>query len=200
MYIPVSRSPSWAQGSVTLTKSPAPTRRLTLLLRPQNKPSSQVPAVACTSSGERIKSCMKKSTAACSQSGKVPRFVHFGATLEHTRWFYKSETPKHASADPRFESSPDHEPCADKFRLVAVRKPSPSFSPFEPSPVVLETVEYAKGVLTGTVKVHNLAFEKHVSVRLTTDEWKTVEDVTADFVRSVAPVDGVRPSVDRFRF
>ncbi|ORX68686.1 hypothetical protein DL89DRAFT_293898 [Linderina pennispora] len=174
-------------------------RRLTLILRPQNKPTPHLPSVACTASGKRIKSCMKKSSSVCGQSGKVPRFVHFGATLEHTRWFYKSETPKHASADPRFESQ-DHETCGDELRLVPLRKPSPSFSPFEPSPVVLESVEYARGTLTGTIKVHNLAFEKQVSVRLTTDEWKTVVDVTAEFLRSVAPVDGVRPGVDRFRF
>ncbi|KAJ1803532.1 hypothetical protein LPJ56_006936, partial [Coemansia sp. RSA 2599] len=140
----------------------------------------------------------------------IPRFVHFDAKLEHIRWFYKTESPEHASRDPVFTDSSVSPPTGHQQQplesamqpvvLTAIRKPTPSFSAFEPSPVVLESVSYAAGSLTGTVKVHNLAFEKSVVIRMTRDHWKTVEDVSATFVRSVVGVDGSRPGVDRFRF
>ncbi|KAJ2390846.1 protein phosphatase 1, regulatory subunit, partial [Coemansia sp. RSA 2603] len=84
--------------------------------------------------------------------------------------------------------------------LTPIRKPTPSFSVFELSPVVLESVSYAAGTLSGTIKVHNLAFEKSVTVRITMDNWRSFEDVPATFIRSIIGVDGSRPGVDRFRF
>ncbi|KAJ1904365.1 hypothetical protein LPJ81_002534 [Coemansia sp. IMI 209127] len=68
------------------------------------------------------------------------------------------------------------------------------------SPVVLEAVKYTSKTLVGTIKVHNLAFEKHVLVRLTKDGWKTVENVQASFLRVITGTDGSRPGIDRFRF
>ncbi|KAJ1966490.1 hypothetical protein GGI12_000065 [Dipsacomyces acuminosporus] len=139
---------------------------------------------------------------------RVPRFVHFSADLEHMRWFYKDDTPRHVSRDPGFDASPankqahEHAPthAQTAIQLTAIRKPLPSFSPYEASPVALEAVEYASATLVGTVKVHNLAYEKSVVVRVTMDGWKSVSDISAAFVRSIAGVDGCRPGVDRFRF
>ncbi|KAJ2647127.1 hypothetical protein IWW40_004925 [Coemansia sp. RSA 1250] len=76
----------------------------------------------------------------------------------------------------------------------------PKFSCFEDSAVVLETVDYANNSLHGTIKVHNLAFKKDIFVRMTTDGWKTFEDVPAVFQRSISSVDGNRPGLDRFSF
>ncbi|KAJ2618786.1 hypothetical protein GGI26_006347 [Coemansia sp. RSA 1358] len=162
--------------------------------------------------GQIVKPCIKnipspKQTAASRQCNKanVPRFVHFGPELEQTRWFFKADSPKCASSDPIFDtlsSSSDHNTIksAPTTSLTHIRGPSPSFSAYEESPVVLETLEYADNRLSGTVKVHNLAFEKSVTVRMTKDGWKTVEDVHATFLRSIVAVDGSRPGVDRFHF
>ncbi|KAJ2386255.1 protein phosphatase 1, regulatory subunit [Coemansia sp. RSA 2611] len=127
----------------------------------------------------------------------APRFVHFGSDSKQVRWFYKSEPSMNAASDPDF-NDPVHTSCT--AIMTPIRKPAPMFSHYEASPVVLETVEFADQTLCGTIKVHNLAFEKQVFVRMTTDEWKTAEDIPAAFQRSITGVDSNCPGVDRFRF
>ncbi|KAJ2659477.1 hypothetical protein IW148_004210 [Coemansia sp. RSA 1199] len=84
--------------------------------------------------------------------------------------------------------------------MTPIRKPAPTHLHFEPPPVVLESVDYAHKALYGTIKVHNLAFEKHIFVRTTKDDWKTIEDIPAVFQRSISGADGSRPGLDRFSF
>ena len=48
-------------------------------------------------------------------------------------------------------------------------------------------VRESEDIVVGTVKVRNIAFHKEVIVRLTSDEWKTHEDVFCTFVNNNTP-------------
>ncbi|KAJ2559443.1 hypothetical protein EV175_000336 [Coemansia sp. RSA 1933] len=152
---------------------------------------------------------------------RTPRFVHFGADLEYVRWFLKAQSPRSASQDavpdyfsasedehnqpalPQTAQAADTKPAT--VRLTSVRRPSPSFTIFEESPVVMERVELAdnrrsSAALRGTIKVHNIAFEKCVSVRYSFDQWRTAEETSASYIRTLLDSQGSRPGVDRFVF
>ncbi|KAJ2401229.1 hypothetical protein GGI23_001534 [Coemansia sp. RSA 2559] len=155
---------------------------------------------------------------------RTPRFVHFGADLEYVRWFLKAQSPQSASHDAvpdYFSASEDeHSQSPSSFcqqaaaqtdsrpatvRLTSVRRPSPAFTLFEESPVVVERVELAdnrrsSAALRGTVKVHNIAFEKSVSIRYSFDQWRTAEETTASYIRTLLDNQSSRPGVDRFVF
>ncbi|KAF8131501.1 carbohydrate-binding module family 21 protein [Boletus edulis] len=77
--------------------------------------------------------------------------------------------------------------------------PTKSFPvPSNPSPsadLLLESLNLSsssststttKHVLTGSILVCNLAFEKHVAVRFTLDDWETVSEVGAHYVESLS--------------
>lgn len=55
-------------------------------------------------------------------------------------------------------------------------------------------------VVLGTVKVRNLAFEKDVIIRTTSDNWKTYEDVYCTYVPNSPPSHGVTILYDTFSF
>ncbi|KAJ2104692.1 hypothetical protein GGI16_002672 [Coemansia sp. S142-1] len=204
MYFPSSRPSPRCYGSTTITMNPS-SRPLTLVLQS----AAQKPQVKCaptTAPHSAIKPCIKKRSSAAAQLAPVPRFVHFDTQLEHTRLFYKSDSPKSAACDPA-PASQIHDTAphtayaaAAPLRLVPVRRPASSLVPYEDAPVVLESVELAGLALTGCIKVHNLAYEKAVTVRLTRDNWRTAEDVPATYLRSIVGADRRRPGVDRFAF
>ncbi|KAF8553951.1 hypothetical protein OG21DRAFT_1509481 [Imleria badia] len=50
----------------------------------------------------------------------------------------------------------------------------------------LSTSLTTKPSLTGSILVRNLAFEKHVAIRFTVDDWRTVSEVTAHYVDSLS--------------
>ncbi|KAJ2551900.1 hypothetical protein EV175_003516 [Coemansia sp. RSA 1933] len=201
-------------SSVSTTVAAQPPMKL-VLQAASSPPVSQTNIIR-TSNGQIVKSCLKKQCSAkqpsngqyqqqsrIQQTSDMPRFVHFSADLVKTRWFSKAEPSQCASRDPplyKFHSISDIT-AAPSLVLTPIRSPSPLFSSFEESPVVLETVRYTNNALAGTIKVHNLAFEKHLLVRLTRNGWKTVEDdVQATFLRTITGTDGNRPGIDRFRF
>jgi Carbohydrate/starch-binding module (family 21) len=53
--------------------------------------------------------------------------------------------------------------------------------------------------LNGTVIVENLAYEKHVGIRYTLDEWQTTNDIQAKYSNSLGQ-DGRKFNLDRFNF
>ncbi|KAJ2783671.1 Protein phosphatase 1 regulatory subunit 3B [Coemansia javaensis] len=129
-----------------------------------------------------------------------PRFVHFSADLERIRRFRRADPPSCAAAEPASDTTPRCPDMPALARLVPIRAPAPQFALYEPAPVVLEDVWLAGQAVCGTIKVHNLAFEKHVFVRATTDDWRSAADTPATFKRVVSGADGCRPGLDRFDF
>ncbi|KAJ2160967.1 hypothetical protein GGF46_001826 [Coemansia sp. RSA 552] len=156
---------------------------------------------------------------------RTPRFVHFGADLECVRWFLKAQSPKAVREDavPDYCSASEDDSSSGSrhrrrrlqaeaqrtstVRLTPLRRPTPSFAAFEESPVVVEQVELAdsnrsSAALRGTIKVHNIAFEKVIAVRYSLDQWRTTHEVAATFGRTLAAGQqgSGRPGVDRFAF
>ena len=66
--------------------------------------------------------------------------------------------------------------------------------------VVLERAQMVcdSDLLTGVVRVQNTAYEKHVVIRYTLNDWETFSDLKADWEESV--LENNRPETDRFRF
>ncbi|KAJ2664364.1 hypothetical protein IWW48_000882 [Coemansia sp. RSA 1200] len=192
-------------------------------LRKRSATTSDLPALQVSSPASPC-----SSSADCSSPSpdmRTPRFVHFGADLECVRWFLKAQSPRSACRDavPDYFSASEDElsrratPSAasvssaasskpETVRLTSVRRPAPSFTLFEESPVVIERVELAdnrrsSASLRGSVKVHNIAFEKCVSVRYSFDQWRTAEETNATYSRTLLDSQGsTRPGVDRFAF
>ncbi|KAJ2652727.1 hypothetical protein IWW40_000838 [Coemansia sp. RSA 1250] len=195
---------------------------------PHNKQQKQraaymPPAIVRKDSGEIVRPCLRKHSSTpvtpserstSPMPMRPPRFVHFGADLENIRWFFKGQCPQQVredamsdccsgvSEDERSESVARQ---PESVRMTALRRPAPSFAVFEDSPVVVEQVELAdrragSATLRGTVKVHNIAFEKDVAVRYSFDQWRTAAEVSAAYSRTLAEQQGERPGVDRFAF
>ena len=61
--------------------------------------------------------------------------------------------------------------------------------------VCLENIVFSTFAIAGTVKVRNLAFAKDVRVRYTLNEWRTYQDIWADYVP-----DSSNGKTDRFQF
>ncbi|KAI9501504.1 putative phosphatase regulatory subunit-domain-containing protein [Coemansia spiralis] len=188
------------------------------------------PDVLRKDSGEVVRPCLRRrsATTACitttptpeavNSGMRTPRFVHFGADLECVRWFLKAQCPKSVCEDamPDYFSASEDERSKKNMsraesernstvRLTMVRRPMPSFAVFEESPVVIERVELENNkrcaaTLRGTIKVHNIAFEKNVVVRYSFDQWRTVEEAPATYARTLLDSQGNRPGVDRFTF
>ncbi|XP_028990634.1 protein phosphatase 1 regulatory subunit 3C-B-like [Betta splendens] len=62
--------------------------------------------------------------------------------------------------------------------------------------VCLETCHVQEHLLSGTVQVHNISFEKLVSVRITFDSWHSFEDVKCQYLNNVYG----GPDTDTFSF
>ncbi|KAJ2731578.1 hypothetical protein IW152_004446 [Coemansia sp. BCRC 34962] len=182
------------------------------------KAAGSAPAIVRNNSGEIVRPCLRNhvsSTPVCQQPMRTPRFVHFGADLECVRWFLKAQSPRSVCEDAMPEWGCPTDDVArvsqaeaertSTVRLTGIRRPSPSYAVYEPLEVVLERVELAStqrsaATLRGTVKVHNVAFEKSVVVRYSFDQWKSAHEAIATFSRTLLEPQAGRPGVDRFVF
>lgn len=138
----------------------------------------------------------------------APKNVHFPDTdigLASIRIFSRS-------ARPAAVSTPDDETETEAEDQPSTGFPFPKFSSTTPNfeidtatssvvpvtnypphaNILIESLAFSqassKGVnphLSGTLLVRNLAYEKHVAVRFTLDEWQTVSEVRAQYVTSV---------------
>ncbi|KAJ1726952.1 hypothetical protein LPJ61_004850, partial [Coemansia biformis] len=197
--------------------------RLSQHKQPRAKPAP--PPIVRKDSGEVVRPCLRKRSATAPAADRcpspaamrTPRFVHFGTDLERVRWFLKAQSPRAVCEDAvldacaasederRVPTPPVRAERPPTVRLSAIHRPAPSFAAFEQSPVVVERVVLAdprrcSAALRGSIKVHNLAFEKDVAVRYSLDQWRTAHEVPATFSRMLAAAQSGRPSVDRFEF
>ncbi|KAJ3128968.1 Protein phosphatase 1 regulatory subunit 3E, partial [Irineochytrium annulatum] len=93
-----------------------------------------------------------------------------------------------------------------KWEIVS-RHPSPSTSHplVHGAPLALDSLRLDESapsnpVLRGTILVRNLAYEKNVVVRHTSDSWRTSNDTPASFEAVVTPTVQSSPGLDRFSF
>jgi hypothetical protein len=141
-------------------------------------------------SGEAVKSSLRPSTSS-STSAKA---VHFSEDLEQIRHFLQSKCTASISAD----SSQTDEAQKYTSTLPAPSKISPcQYTRWEVISYNLHRgsrdrdfvqlhefhLSSDRQSLIGAVAVANIAFEKRVSARFTTDNWQTVSEVTAEFER-----------------
>jgi hypothetical protein len=138
----------------------------------------------------------------------APKNVHFPDTeigLASIRLFSRSARPIAVSTpDDETETEGEDQPSTG-FPFPKVPSAVPNFEmdtaissvvPVRNHPphanILIEALTFSqaslKGVnpyLSGTLLVRNLAYEKHVAVRFTLDEWQTVSEVRAQYVSSV---------------
>ncbi|KAJ2754736.1 hypothetical protein GGI19_002178, partial [Coemansia pectinata] len=178
------------------------------------KAASSAPSIVRNNSGEIVRPCLRTPSTPVSQAMRTPRFVHFGTDLECVRWFLKAQSPRSVSEDAMPEWVSDEHVArvtqaeaerTSTVRLTGIRRPAPSYAVYEPSAVVLERAELAStqrsaATLRGTIKVHNVAFEKSVVVRYSFDQWKSAHEATASYSRTLLEAQAGRPGVDRFVF
>ncbi|NXH44394.1 PPR3C phosphatase, partial [Dicaeum eximium] len=77
----------------------------------------------------------------------------------------------------------------EKNLILGFPQPSADYLDFrnhlQTNLVCLETCTLQEKVLSGTVKVKNMSFEKKVQVRITFDTWKTYKDVECVYMKNV---------------
>ncbi|KAI8378934.1 putative phosphatase regulatory subunit-domain-containing protein [Blakeslea trispora] len=111
---------------------------------------------------------------------KSVRFCDSGS-LENVRLFLKTQMPKACQSDP---------PLQPTFSLHRTNWPSKTSNHH----VQLQQIELKQGQnnrvrLDGLVRAANLAFEKHVVVHYTLDNWTTVQTTDCSFQRSTGTWD-----------
>lgn len=175
--------------------------------------STPKPPMIRKKSGELVRPALRARPRPTSMPG-TPTFakaVHFNSQLEQVRHFLQLDMPVAVSAG----SSPVENYDGDTefpfgFEDPLTRRQSSEWEveitnfPDAPEarkdlPVRLERVYLSsdKKSLIGVLTVANIAFHKHVVARFTTDYWKTVSEVVAEYNN-----DGrsTQPGYDRFHF
>ncbi|PCH34353.1 hypothetical protein WOLCODRAFT_87441 [Wolfiporia cocos MD-104 SS10] len=212
---PPSRSPSPSSTTSTRTPASSlprtPSTPIILSngkpLKPSLKSSSSSPNIA----GLAPTRTHARAQSAPSTPAPTHKNVHFAeknAGLETVRVFSRSGKPASLSKPPgdETETETEAEPSypfpsvhaseklyeIDDSAARSTTVPAPTYtasnSPAAYSHVVLETLALPRTSppsLRGTVLARNVAFEKHVAVRFTLDDWQTTSEVTARYVVSL---------------
>jgi len=174
------------------------------------------PQMIWKKSGELVRSALRPSSRRRPSSMPgTPTFskaVQFDSHLEHVRHFLQVDRPLAVSAGSspveNYESDTEYPfngddgsaPRSPPFEWEIVVNNFPVDSPDRTAqPVRLERVWLStdQKCLIGSVVVANLAFQKYVACRFTFDYWKTMSEVTAEYMSEMRPVE--RP-VNRERF
>ncbi|KAK2601979.1 protein phosphatase regulator gac1 [Conoideocrella luteorostrata] len=173
------------------------------------------PQMVRKKSGELVRPALRGHRRPSSMPG-TPVFskaVHFDSHLEHVRHFLQVDRPLAVSAgsSPAENYESDSEYPFPGGGRVAKTPPyewelnTPNF-PHDSlvrrsMPVRLEKVWLSSDQksLLGSVAVANLSFQKSIVCRFTTDYWKTVSEVSAEYSHEIRPREGPQ-SHDRFTF
>ncbi|KAI9486321.1 MAG: putative phosphatase regulatory subunit-domain-containing protein, partial [Benjaminiella poitrasii] len=142
---------------------------------------------------------------------KPKKSVRFcdNASLESVRLFLKSQMPKACRSDPVCPKHYTYRLRLPNWLLTSPRG-SGSNNGRIGNAVRMETIQLENNsttttttaatktvTLTGSVQVANLAFEKHVVIRYTLDDWLTFKEIDADYQE---PIAHSANTWDRFRF
>lgn len=161
-------------------------RRVSLNKRP--------PLVRSSSPSSSIQNIQRKASLSnlSTKTNKPKKSVRFcdNASLENVRLFLKTQMPKACRSDPTCSKQ------SYTYRLKKTNWPT-SNSSKQRNAVRLEDIQLTNNQLIGTCQVANLAFEKHVLVRYSLDEWSTYKEVDAIYQE---PIANSANTWDRFRF
>lgn len=123
--------------------------------------------------------------------------MRFSDTIEHVRFFYQWEAPTMETTTPRCQQLDDHKGSFNSGLVV----PTANANANDKAVVQLEHFSVQPNqqhpLVTGQCRVVNLAFEKHVIVRYTFNNWRTFTDTDAVYQ---GPCSGSNNSKDRFSF
>ncbi|KAJ1338804.1 hypothetical protein BSLG_006441 [Batrachochytrium salamandrivorans] len=144
-----------------------------------------------------------------SRQPELPRIysITFAENIERICHFTKTDPPNRITDSDIFDVKDNGNwdlasvslayALSETWRIVA--KNLPTHSQFRGHSVVLDHVDMdTHDLVRIVVLTRNLAYEKHVSVRCTTDGWKTFHDISAKFQSTVTPTMGEYKGVDRF--
>lgn len=140
-----------------------------------------------------------------------PKYVHFDTQLEHVKHFIAQQRPAAVSrTGSPIETETEEEPEAYPFpamvqpqagmvKLVLPNFPTATVRAAADKDAYVDSLEMTPDGknIKGTVRVKNLAFEKWVAIRFTLDHWRTVSEVSAEYLDSPPSRAGVQ---DRFTF
>ncbi|KAF9342996.1 hypothetical protein BGX26_006460 [Mortierella sp. AD094] len=133
-----------------------------------------------------------------------PKYVHFNTQLEHVRLFLRGEMPSCVSERETIVDAREHDRSTSDIKITQPNWTPASVDTFKPvdidsgaAPMRVESMILSEdqSELKGKILVQNIAFQKHVSVRYTSDFWQTHTEVRAEFEESIP-----RSSLERFLF
>ena len=185
---PLKSSLKSSTSSLSIPHSPPESQRSHLHLRSRSEPSTP--------------------------TAQTPKNVHFPETdrgLASVRIFNRSARPAAVSTPDADETETEGEdqsstgfpfpklPSPPKFEIdPAASSVVPATNIPSHANVLVESLafSYSSSVavnphLSGTILVRNLAYEKHVALRFTLDDWQTVSEVTARYVVSLPSLPSV---------
>ena len=136
--------------------------------------------------------------------------VRFHSQLEHVKFFLAKQKPLAVSRDgnptdttsgtdsefsPFFHHFRDDDLKERPLVMHHIDPPTAPPLPEDTRDVAVENIDLVGTVVEGTVRVHNIAFEKWIAVRFTLDKWQTTSEVTARYKESIP-----NSTFDRFMF
>ncbi|OMJ17807.1 Protein phosphatase 1 regulatory subunit 3C [Smittium culicis] len=144
-----------------------------------------------------LKSCLKRTETDFQAARIRSKAVIFSNDIG-VKYFLKIQPPSMCSRNNESEdgdSSNSEEaypkitkketPNKNEIILIEENGPDRSYMNSTPRKVLLEKITFddTQHIVFGTVRVHNLGFEKKISIRYTFDIWKTINELEAEFTR-----------------
>jgi len=207
--------PYTSSAATTVTTTPIPHRRVSLskpthvhhddarepdynvATTPMPNISSfrlQLAPAAATS----LRPVLKQRTQSAPTTPGYPKYVRFDQQLEHVRLFLKAQTPSAVKEDPILDQEEEEEEeHGNTVNLIYPNWPTKIQQPGEM--ISLESIVLApdQKSLVGKCKVHNIAFNKQVTVRYTFNYWQDVCEAQAAYRESIGRESS---NMDRFMF